>query len=89
MSAKDYVMAWLVIIGRKELAFRVNPLSLSPLVIVSAFNAETGKTFETTAGRIQDAFARARRAEIIPPLDWTAEDERNEKRAAREGLLAV
>lgn len=89
MSTRDYVTAWLVIIGGKELAFRVNPLSLSPLVIVSAFNAETGKTFETTAGRVQDAFARARVAEVIPPLEWTAEDERNEKRAARAGLLAV
>lgn len=89
MNVKDYVKAWLVIIEGKALAFKVNPLSLSPLVLVSAFSAETGKAFETTAGRIQDAFARARFAEVIPPLEWTAEDERNEKRAARAGLLAV
>lgn len=90
MTVQEYVCAWLVVInGRREYAARLDPRSLSDNTPIDLFNAETGKTFETTAGAFRELLKRARTVEYIPPLEWTSEDERNERRAAREGLLAV
>lgn len=90
MTVQEYVCAWLVVInGRREYAARIDPRSLSDNTPLDLFEAESGRTIETTAGKFRAALARARAVEYIPPLEWTAGDERNEKRAARAGMLAV
>lgn len=90
MTVREYVCAWLVVInGRREYAAHLDPRSLSDNTPLDLFEAESGRTIETTAGAFRELLKRARTVEYIPPLEWTAEDERNEKRAARAGLLAV
>lgn len=90
MNTREYVCAWLVVInGRREYAAHLDPRSLSDNTPLDLFDAASGYTVETTAGAFRELLKRARSVEYIPPLEWTAEDERNEKRAARAGLLAV
>lgn len=90
MNTREYICAWLIVInGRREYATRIDPRCLSDKTPVDLFDAANGRTIEITAGNLREALKRARSVEYIPPLEWTAEDERNEKRAARAGLLAL
>lgn len=90
MNIREYVCAWLVVInGRHEYAAHLDPRSLSDDTPIDLFDASRDRTFEITAGAFRELLKRARSVEYIPPLEWTAEDERNEHRAARAGLLAV
>ena len=90
MTVQEYMCAWLVVInGRREYAAHVDPRALSDETPLELYNAESGRTVETSAGEFREAIKRARSVEYIPPLEWTTADERNEARAMREGLLAV
>ena len=90
MTVQEYVCAWLVVVnGRCEYAVHVDPRTLSDKTPLVLFDAASGRTVETTADAFRELLKRARSVEYIPPLEWTTADERNERRAAREGLLAV
>lgn len=90
MTVQEYVCAWLVVVnGRCEYAAHTDPRTLSDKTPLELYNAASGRTIETTAGKFRELLKRARSVEYIPPLEWTAEDDRNERRAERAGLLAV